>query len=202
MNAQKYTEELYKTIFCTEIKDGIGKKLGFNDGIDKIMQLLINQTAQGKKVLFVGNGGSAAIASHEAIDFLKNGKMRALCFNEAAMLTCLGNDYGYDHVFEKPIEMFGDPGDVLVAISSSGMSQNILLAVEKAKEIGFDVITFSGFDENNTLRKTGDYNVYVPAHSYGYVEVAHQTILHMILDLIMEAKQVNHDGKAKSYIFG
>ena len=90
-----------------------------------------------------------------AIDFWKNGGIKAISFNDGPQLTCIGNDYGYKHVFEKPIEMFTDFGDILVAISSSGRSENILLGVQAAKLKGCRIITLSGFDENNPLSSMG-----------------------------------------------
>ncbi len=92
-------------------------------------------------VILIGNGGSAAIASHQAVDLWKNGGIKAFAFNDASLLTCIGNDYGYDQVFAKPIEMFAKPGDLLIAVSSSGKSQNIVKAVESAKKVGCQVIT-------------------------------------------------------------
>lgn len=136
----------------------------------------------GKKVIFVGNGGSSAIANHQATDYWKNGGVRAISFSESSMLTCLSNDYGYEHVFSKSIEGFADKGDVVIAISSSGKSQNILNAVKSAKDKECKVITFSGFSSRNPLRSMGDVNFYVPSSSYGVVEVAHHLLIHSILE--------------------
>ena len=137
------------------------------------------------KVMFVGNGGSAGIAGHLAIDFAKNGGVRAVTFNDASSLTCLGNDLGYDQVFAKQVEMQGFAGDVLVAISSSGASPNILNAVKAASAIGCEVVTLSGFAEDNPLRAMGDVNFFVDSAVYGFVETAHQAVLHAILDTAM-----------------
>ena len=146
------------------------------------------QAASGQKIIFIGNGGSAAISSHMAIDFWKNGGMKAISFNDGPQLTCIGNDYGYKHVFEKPIEMFADSGDILIAISSSGKSENILLGVQAAGLKGCRIITLSGFDENNPLSSIGEFNFYVPSKSYGPVEVIHHSICHCIIDTIMKGK--------------
>ncbi|MDA0261658.1 MAG: SIS domain-containing protein, partial [Proteobacteria bacterium] len=99
--------------------------------------------ATGGKVMFIGNGGSATIASHMAIDFTKNGGIRSLAFNDSAALTCLGNDLGYENVFAKQIEMLATSKDLLVAISSSGSSPNILNGVRAARTAGCEVITMS-----------------------------------------------------------
>ena len=141
----------------------------------------------GNKIIFIGNGGSAGIASHLAIDFSKNGGLRALAFNDPSALTCLGNDLGYENVFAKQLEFHARPGDVLVAISSSGKSPNILGAVKMARTRDCRVVTYSGFSETNDLRKTGDVNFYVRGQDmeYGFVEVAHLALCHAVLDIDM-----------------
>jgi D-sedoheptulose 7-phosphate isomerase len=118
-------------------------------------------------------------------DFNKNGQIRALCFNDGSALTCLANDLGYEEVFAHPIRMHGRDGDLLIAISSSGNSQNILNGVMAARECGAHVITFSGFRPDNKLRRLGDYNVYVPSEEYGFVEVTHQALCHAFIDFVM-----------------
>ena len=130
------------------------------------------------RVMFIGNGGSMGIATHMAVDFSKNGGLRATAFGDGAMLTCLGNDLGYENVFASQIEWHGRAGDVLIAISSSGKSPNILNGVKVARSRGCKIVTFSGFRDDNPLRKSGDVNFYVRAMQYGFVEVAHQAILH------------------------
>ena len=97
----------------------------------------------GNKLIIAGNGGSAAIASHVAVDFTKAAGIRAVNFNEADLLTCFTNDYGYERVFEKVVEFYGDASDLLILISSSGSSQNVLNAAKRAIELEMDVITFS-----------------------------------------------------------
>jgi len=139
-----------------------------------------------RKIMFIGNGGSAAIAGHMSLDFSNAGKIRAVCFNDGPLLTCLANDYSYQKVFEKAVGMYADSGDVLVAISSSGQSENILNGVISAKQKGCTVITLSGFERENPLMKLGDWNIYVPLPrpNYGQVEVSHYIILHFLLDYI------------------
>jgi D-sedoheptulose 7-phosphate isomerase len=141
--------------------------------------------ARGNKMMFVGNGGSAAIASHMAIDWSKNGGLRSTAFNDASALTCLGNDFGYEHVFAKQIEMHGRDGDLLVAISSSGRSANILNACEAARRGGCRIVTLSGFSADNPLRRLGDVNFYVASGEYGFVEMAHLVLCHTVIDLAM-----------------
>ena len=139
----------------------------------------------GKKLMFIGNGGSSTVASHMAEDYTKAGGIRAMAFNDPAFLTCLGNDLGFDQIFAKQIEMFAQPGDMLVAISSSGNSQNILNGVFAAQKRGCWVMTLSGFTPDNLLRNLGDINVYVPSSEYGFVEIAHLAVCHAMLDIAM-----------------
>ena len=168
--------------------DTDGKAYQVNEAIDASIRMIIEQANYGGKVLFIGNGGSASIASHMATDFTRTIGIQALAFNDASLLTCISNDYGYGHVFEKPIEVFAEPNDVLVAISSSGQSENILRGVTTAKEKGLKVVTLSGFDEDNPLRKLGNINFYLPSSSYGYVEVVHLSICHCFVDIIANDK--------------
>ena len=111
--------------------------------------------------------------------------MRALAFNDASALTCLGNDLGYQNVFAKQLEFHAHAGDLLIAISSSGCSPNILAAVAAARTANVGVVTFSGFGRDNELRRAGDLNFYVRSSEYGFVEVAHLSLCHAILDLDM-----------------
>lgn len=161
-----------------------GQNIDLADAINKVMTTARGAHAVGNKLIFVGNGGSAAVASHMATDYSKNGDVRALALNDSAMLTCLGNDLGYDQVFAKQIALYGRSGDLVLAISSSGRSANILNAVAAARAAGCEIITFSGFTADNPLRKLGDINFYIPSDRYGFVEIGHLTICHAILDFM------------------
>jgi len=165
-----------------EATEKSGKVVNISSALKSSVDLVKRAAAKGNKVIFIGNGGSASIASHMAVDLWKNSRIKAVCFNDSAQLTCLSNDFGYRHVFEKPIEMFAEPGDVLVAISSSGKSENILRGVKAARRKRCRIITMSGFKKDNPLRKTGDLNYYVPSDSYGFVEIAHGAICHLFAD--------------------
>ena len=165
--AENYYNNLFNFASSIRVTNGSSGNLTFPAGIEMVGNLIISQVAAAKKIIFIGNGGSAAIASHMAIDFWKNGGMKAISFNDGPQLTCLGNDYGYKHVFEKPIDMFADAGDILIAISSSGKSENILLGVQAARTKGCRVVTISGFEEDNPLSSLGEINFYVPSKAYG-----------------------------------
>lgn len=170
--------------------EATNKKLesrSLEDGLEEAIQTIVGQANKKNKIIFIGNGGSAAIASHQSVDYWKNGGMRAIAFNDTSLLTCIGNDYGYPHIFEKPMEMFADSGDVVIAISSSGKSENILKGAGMGKSKGCSVITMSGFKSDNPLRAMGDINFYVPAPTgaYGFVEIAHLTLCHCMVDAII-----------------
>ena len=147
---------------------------------DKIIQAR-KLFRKASRIVFIGNGGSAAIASHMAIDYTKNAGKEAISFNDASALTCVANDYGYVNVFSKQIEWHCKPTDVLVAISSSGKSQNILNGVYAAQGLSMPIITLSGFEKYNPLSCEGSVNFYVPSMDYGVVEITHLSILHSLI---------------------
>ena len=174
-----------------------GVPLELRAGLGAAVDMVEDACFAGNKAIFIGNGGSAAIASHQAVDYWKNGGLAALAFNDASLLTCIANDFGYERVFAEPIERFARDGDVLVAISSSGRSPNILRGVAAGRKTGCRVMTLSGFDPSNPLRGAGDLNFYVPSHSYGIVEVTHLSLLHAILEDSMLSRAADKDAVAQ-----
>jgi D-sedoheptulose 7-phosphate isomerase len=183
---KNYFQTLHDLSLNSRVTDLQGKVIGIDEGFKRNIQLAKATRENNTKIMFIGNGGSAGIASHMAIDHSKNGRLPAMAFSDAAAITCLSNDYGYEFVFEKQIEYHARKGDLLIAISSSGKSKNILNGVAAARKIGCNVITYSGFDVANPLAKLGDINFYVDSKEYGFVEVGHQAIMHAILDFICE----------------
>jgi D-sedoheptulose 7-phosphate isomerase len=154
-----------------------------SEGIDRFLAMGRDAHEKGRKMILIGNGASASMAVHFALDFSKNAGIRAMSLNDGAMLTALVNDIGPEAMFARQIEFYAQTGDVLVAISSSGSSPNILAAVDAARVSDCSVITFSGFSPDNPLRRSGDLNFHVPAEEYGFVEVTHTALIHAILDL-------------------
>ena len=188
MTPSTYLRDLGRALVAVEVTDGEGRRLGLEEGLERAVSILLAQTRRGLKVMFIGNGASAAIGSHQALDYWKNGGMRAVTFNDLALLTAVSNDFSYAEVFEKPIEMFADVGDILLAISSSGRSENILRGADAARKQGCRVITFSGFRSDNPLRSRGELNFYVPSMSYGHVEVTHLALSHTLVDTIIDRR--------------
>ncbi len=164
---------------------------------DKIIQKIIEAKEEllkvknnGSKIMIVGNGGSAAIASHFSVDITKNAKIRAVNFNEADLITCFANDYGYEKWVEKAVDFYADKNDVLILISSSGKSLNMINACKAAKNKKVSkVITFTGHDKNNPLSKLGDINFWIDSKAYNFVENTHQLWLLTIVDLIIGKKE-------------
>jgi len=156
------------------------------DELSNIANLVLQTNIKKKKIIVVGNGGSAAIASHVTVDFTKAAKIRAINFNEADLLTCFSNDYGYENWVAKALEFYADEGDLVFLISSSGRSLNIINGAKKAKNMNLHLVTLSGFGKDNPLSKIGDYNLCVESTSYNIVETTHQVWLLAIIDYLIE----------------
>jgi D-sedoheptulose 7-phosphate isomerase len=152
----------------------------------QVSEILKKTNEKGNKIIICGNGGSSAIASHFSVDITKNAKVRCINFNEADLITCFSNDYGYEEWIAKSIDFYGDKGDVLIAISTSGKSKNIINGCLAAKKKKFSkIVTFSGNKKNNPLMKHGDINFWVNSAAYNQVETIHQLWLLAIIDLII-----------------
>jgi D-sedoheptulose 7-phosphate isomerase len=156
-----------------------------NNQLVNAAEILKGVKNTGKKIIVVGNGGSAAMASHVAVDLTKAAGCRAVTFNEADLLTCFANDYGYESWVERALNFYADKGDVVILISSSGTSKNIVNGAIWAKKHNLSVITLSGFNEDNPLRKLGDINLWVDSKGYNIIEMAHHIWLVSIVDYIV-----------------
>ena len=150
-----------------------------------VKNLLLKIQQNGKKAIIVGNGGSAAMASHVSVDLTKQAGIRTLNFNEADLITCFANDYGYENWVAKSIEFYGDKGDLAILISSSGKSANMINAAVKANSMGIHVITLTGFKQDNPLKKLGELNFWLDSKAYNVIENTHQIWLLMVCDLII-----------------
>jgi D-sedoheptulose 7-phosphate isomerase len=183
----QYINELIQKLESTEIWIGKDHKAdSYNDGIETLEGVFTKHKENQNQLFFIGNGGSSAIASHMTADFMKNGGMNTYSLYDNAVTTCMGNDYGYEYIFSKPLEFLVHENDLLVAISSSGNSKNIVNAIETAKNKKATVITFTGFKPDNKSKQLGNINVYVPSEKYGIVESIHNLILQQVVDMIME----------------
>ena len=158
--------------------------------IIEVKDLLARTKKNGTKIMIFGNGGSAAIASHFSVDLTKNGNIRCVNFNESDLITCFSNDYGFEKWVEKAVDFYADKGDVLILISSSGKSPNMLNACKAAKVKKIStIITFTGHEKNNPLSKLGDVNFWIDSKAYNFVENIHQVWLLTIVDLIIGKRE-------------
>ncbi len=146
--------------------------------------LTLSLQEAGKTLYLVGNGASASMASHISTDLAKNAHVHTEVFTDMSLITALANDIGYDEVFAEPIRRRFTPGDMLVVISSSGQSPNVLKAAKEALSFQGTVITLSAMRADNPLRSLGILNIYVPADTYGMAETSHAAILHFWVDTI------------------
>ena len=151
---------------------------------------LIQAKINNAKIMIFGNGGSAAIASHVSVDLTKNANIRSVNFNEADLITCFANDYGYERWIEKVLDFYADDKDVLILISSSGKSPNMINACKAARNKKMSkIITFTGHDKNNPLSKLGDINFWINSKAYNFVENLHQVWLLTVVDLIIGKRE-------------
>ena len=151
--------------------------------LNKVKKFLSLVKKKKKKVIIFGNGGSAAIANHFSIDLTKTSKIRCVNFNESSLITCFSNDYGYENWVKKALEFHADAKDLIILISSSGESKNMINACKYAlKKRHFPIITFTGFKKNNSLSKLGHINFWVNSKTYNHIENTHQFILLSLVD--------------------
>ncbi len=164
-----------------------GGALTADEGYVTWRDLTLRVRAQRRTVYMIGNGASAAMASHFAADLAKNGRVHTQTFFDLALITAISNDIAYEQVFAEPLRRRGEGGDMLIAISSSGKSPNILAAADVAADLGMTIVTLTGKEPGNPLRKRGDLNLHVPAPTYGLTETAHAAALHRWMDLVQMA---------------
>ena len=160
------------------------------ENILKVKDVLVNTSKNNGKVMIFGNGGSAAISSHVSVDLTKNAKIRSLNFNEADLITCFSNDYGYERWIEKAIDFYSEDKDSLILISSSGKSANMINACKAAKNNKISkIITLTGHEKNNPLSKEGDINLWINSKAYNFIENTHQIWLLTVCDLIIGKRE-------------
>jgi len=170
------------TNFIKEIQSKIGQ---IDERAIKLVVKLILKIKNNNKIILAGNGASATISSHVSVDLTKNAKIRCINFNEADLLTCFSNDYGYHKVYSKALEFYADRGDAVIIISSSGKSKNMLEAAKICKKNKLLLYTLTGFSDKNPLKKMGDINLWVDSKAYNIIENIHQIWLLSIVDRII-----------------
>jgi D-sedoheptulose 7-phosphate isomerase len=186
------SSELNSVIISTQVTDASGNRLDTEASILQVLDLLRDLRRRNGSLYLVGNGGSAAVASHSVTDFLHVARLRAMTLHDASLITCMANDYGYDNAFARILSTLAQPGDALIAISSSGKSPNICNAAAKVRELGGSVVTLSGFASDNPLRSLGNFNIWLNSRDFGMVEIGHQFVLHNVADRLRLENELTH----------
>lgn len=158
-----------------------------DDTMNRLVNTLAHLRAREQVVHLIGNGGSAAIVAHAQNDFVKGCRIKTLVHQDVPLLTAQSNDLSYTESYQQ-LGLWLQGEDVLIAVSSSGASQNILHAASAAKLCGAWLVTLTGFALDNPLRRMGDLNFYVPSSDYGQVELTHAALLHCLTDRLAHAR--------------
>ncbi len=181
---QEYTAKIESFLSSTEASDEYKQPLEINTAFARLATLSNTCKEKDAEIIFVGNGASATMASHLAADIFKNAHIRTRVLTDTALLTAMGNDICYEQVYATPLQRLLREQDILVAISSSGSSKNIIEAAKVAQERKSTLVTFSAFSADNPLRGMGTINFYVAAPTFGFAESCHATLLHYWMDCI------------------
>ena len=190
MPPNKMNSKEFLTLYLKDFSELVKPDEKIINQLEKIADLIKAINSKGNKILIFGNGGSAAISSHFSVDLTKNAGVRCVNCNEADLITCFSNDYGYERWVEKAVDFYGDEGDLLIVISSSGSSKNMLNGVKAARNGNFNaVVTFTGFAEENPLRQLGNINLWVDSKAYNFIENIHQVWLLAIVDQIIGSRE-------------
>ena len=170
-----YTNSLHTLLLNVDIKL-----------INQSVKIIKKKIKLDKTIYLLGNGGSSSIATHVSVDFVKSARIKSLTFNNSNFITCFANDYGHENWMKEAVKAYCSKKDLIILISSSGNSKNIINAAKFCKQTGIDLITFSGFNKNNKLRKMGKINFYINSKNYNFVEMAHHVILVSIVDIFAQ----------------
>ena len=179
MDYNSYFKKYNKTIY--ELINNVNSKL-----IEQSVKLIQKSIHKKSKVYIVGNGGSASIASHVSVDFAKTTRIPSATFNNSNLITCFANDYGYENWVLEAIKAYTNKNDLIILISSSGTSNNIVNAAKYCKSNKINLITFSGFNKDNPLSKLGNINFHIDSNKYNYIEMSHHIILLTLVDIFAE----------------
>ncbi len=178
-NNNKWLDDYFK-LFINTLNNNTNQS-----DLIKIKERFLTVAKNKKKIMIAGNGGSASIASHCAVDLTKNAKIKSINFNEASLITCFANDYGYENWLAQAIQFYGVSGDVAVLISSSGKSHNMVNAAQMCRKMNIYLITLTGFKKDNPLKQLGDINLWINSSAYNIVEMIHQFWLLAVVDMII-----------------
>lgn len=182
MRPSDWLNEFTNTLANTKCRAS-GNSLDYEQGLEELGCLLSLIKNQGRSVYWVGNGGSNAICSHLSQDIINKLRIPSYVVNDPALITCMGNDYGFENIFSTPLQVLLKENDLLIAISSSGNSANILNAINIAQEKGSKIVALSSFSANNKLfSQDCDLSFHLPANLYGHAELGHAAIIHSVVE--------------------
>lgn len=179
-------EKFSQIIGLTKVTDAQKQDCDLEVEIASLKERLLHLQNSHQNLYIIGNGGSAGVAAHAVTDFFNVAKICAMTLHESSLLTCMANDFGYENAVARMLAQLLNPGDMVMAISSSGNSMNMRNAATVANEKGAYVVTLTGFSADNPLRSLGHMNIWLDSDDYGFVEVGHQFILHNIADRFNE----------------
>ena len=151
--------------------------------LEQTIKIIKKTIKKNGKVYVIGNGGSASIASHVSVDFAKVAGVPSSTFNNANLITCFANDYGYENWVTEAIKAYTNKNDMFILISSSGTSRNIVNAAKYCKKKSMNLVTLSGFKKNNPLSKLGKINFHIDSNQYNFIEMSHHIILVYLVDV-------------------
>ena len=155
-----------------------------NEDIEFFLSLIRNAKQNDGKILLFGNGGSAAIASHVSVDLTKACNVPAQVFHDSAMLTCFANDFGYENVYKETINFYASSNDLVILISSSGESKNMLNAAVQCKKMQIPFYPLTGFSDSNSLKTSNEFGYWVDSKNYNIIEAMHLVFLLNICEII------------------
>jgi len=190
MNWKNNILSLASCLKSLSIRNRLGDEIEIDSAFTQLKDITTRIRKAGKTIYLIGNGASASMASHVAADLAKNAHVHTEVFTDLSLITAIANDFSYEDVFAEPLRRRMSDGDMLVAISSSGQSPNVLAASQVAMSLGGHVVTLSAMKYDNSLRLHGSLNFYVPAETYGAAETSHAAILHYWVDqMTVQTKQ-------------
>jgi D-sedoheptulose 7-phosphate isomerase len=183
-------DEIAKCLQLLTTSGGDAKLLDSESAFSLWTDWTVQIREQKRTIFLIGNGASASMASHVAADLAKNAHVHTEVFTDLALITAIANDMSFQEIFSEPLKRRLVPGDMVIAISSSGRSENILQAAETTRKLDGKVVTLSAMNSENPLRRLGDLNFYIPAQTYGMAETSHAAILHYWIDRTILTNQV------------
>lgn len=164
------------------------KLLGIKKNIEKLnkIETEIKKVKKNKsKIILIGNGGSAATAGHLLVDFTKQARIKAINFNEISLITAFANDYGFENYIYKALEFYAHKKDLVIFISVSGNSKNLVNGIKYCRKKNIKTISFTGSNKNNKLNKYSNIFLHIPSYAYNIVECMHLMYLTYLVDKII-----------------